>query len=435
MKILLIQPSVSDAIRGLESSHNHLQPLSLSVIASLTPEDHQVKFVDDRLEEVIYDPSYDLVGITTTTITAKRTYQISDKFRELGVPVIIGGHHATLNPKEVKQHADSVLLGEAEGLWGRIVKDFESKSWSRFYQLDERPRPEDIETPDRSIFNGKDYMPVEMVETTRGCPHNCTFCSVTSFFGPGFRHKEVGRVVEELRSLDGDIVFFVDDNVIGDKQYARALFKAIKPLNIHWFGQASIQMAWDEELLKLMKESGCVGNLIGLESINSDSLAEINKSWNETMPFEDAVSKIHAYGLSIYASFVLGMDSDRPGVGDETYEFASKSKFLAANFNYLTTYPGTKLFERLKEENRIFDESWWLNDRYNAVRFKPEHFSPEELWRESYSAKRRFYSYKNIARRATNFRGNSNSRIKLAFYWLLNKALHDELDTLPNPYH
>jgi len=426
MKILLVQPSVRGESESFEASGRKLQPLPPGVIAALVPDGHSVDFIDDRFERIPYESEFDLVGITTTTLTAGRAYSIADKFRKRGVEVLIGGHHASLVREEAKEHADSVLVGEAEGVLPEILEDFRRGDTFPFYQLEEKPEAASFPSPDRSIYEGKDYLPLELVETTRGCPYNCSFCSVSAFFGPGYRHKPVESVVEEVKGLSGKNVFFIDDNIVGDPAYAKELFRALIPLKIHWFGQASITMAGDEELLDLMKKSGCMGNLVGFESVNEESLNEVNKSWNLKLPMREAVRRIHSHGLAIFASFIIGLDHDVHSTVEETYRFAVDSKFLGANFNYPVPYPGTELFRELKRSGRLRDERWWLNDRFNVVRFDPVNFTRKELWKMINEVKNKFYNYDTVFLRALNLRANLGSPRKVFLYWAINKSIHDE---------
>jgi len=432
VELLLIQPAISGKEDFLESSHSALQPLAPAMLAALTPDEVTVRFVDDRLETISFDDPPDLVGITTSTYTAKRTYEIADRFLERGSSVVLGGHHVKMEPDETLRHATSIVIGEAEGLWGRVISDFREGNMKERYQLEEMPDLETIPNPDRTIFQDKDYLPVEMVETTRGCPNDCSFCSVSAFFGRGYRHRPINDVVEEVEGLEGNLVFFVDDNIVGDFDYAKRLFKELRSLNIKWFGQASINMAHDEELLSLMRKSGCVGNLIGFESISDENLKSINKLWNKNISYDEAVDRIHGKGLSIYASFITGLDGDTRSTLEKTYEFAMRKKFLAANFNVLTPYPGTKLYHELKDSGRLRDERWWLSGDLFRVRFVPENFEPGELRSESVRIKRKFYSYPNILKRFSNWRPNFSSPYHLLIYLIMNKTLHDEQTQLRN---
>lgn len=426
MKILLIQPALTKEFGWAESSRRHLQPLAPAVLAGLTPEKHSVSFIDDRLEEVPYRSSPDLVGISTTTSTARRAYSIADRFREKGVPVILGGHHPTLMPEEAAQHANSVLIGEAEEVWDTVLNDYERDKPDRYYKARNRPSLAKAKPPRREIFKGKNYVPVEMVETTRGCPHNCDFCSVRAFFGPGYRHKAIENVIEEVKGLENNLIFFVDDNIVGDPGYAKNLFEALAPLRIRWFGQASLLMARDEELLELMRESGCIGNLIGIETLSKANLAELGKSWNIHLPYEESIKRIHAHGLGIYASFILGLGEDDEAALKKTFDFAIKSRFMAANFVKLSPYPGTKTYEKLRDEDRLIEERWWLEPKLDTALFRPQNLSPFELARACDQMNWKFYRLRSVVHRGLNWHANMGSPLEVLLYWLMNKALRAE---------
>jgi radical SAM superfamily enzyme YgiQ (UPF0313 family) len=426
MKILLIQPGLTEDFDWAESSHRQLQPLAPAVIAGLTPEKHSVSFIDDRLEEIPYCSNPDLVGISTTTLTARRAYSIAHRFREKGVPVILGGHHPTLLPEEAVQHANSVLIGEAEEVWERVLDDYERDKPKRYYKAKDRPSLARVKPPRREIFKGKNYVPVEMVETTRGCPHNCDFCSVSAFFGSGYRHKPIENVIEEVKGLKNNLIFFVDDNIVGDPAYAKSLFEALSPLRIRWFSQASLLMARDEELLELMRESGCIGNLIGIETLSKANLAELGKSWNIHLPYEEAIKRIHAHGLGIYASFILGLAEDDEAALKKTFDFAVKSRFMAANFVILSPYPGTKTYKKLRDEDRLIEECWWMEPKYERPFFRPRNLSPFELARACDEMNLEFYRLRSIARRGLNWRANMGSPLEVLLYWLMNRALRRE---------
>jgi len=430
MDILLVQPAISKEFNFVESSHNHFSPLGLALLAGLTPEEHSISLTDDRLEEITYDPSLDLVGISTTTFTARRAYEIADRFKARGVPVVIGGHHPTLLPEEASLHADAVLIGEAEGKWKRLLSDREKGELKPVYSSERKPPFSSSPPPNRDIFRGKGYLPVGLVETTRGCPYRCEFCSVHSFFGSGYRHKSIGRVLEEIERMGKDVIFFVDDNIAGDVKYAKELFKRLIPLQIRWFGQASLRIARDQELLRLMKESGCIGNLIGIESLSEESLKQVNKTWNKELPYSEAIERIHGDGLGIFASFILGLDGDDAGAVERTLRFALKSKFMAANFNMLVPYPGTATYRKLKEEGRLLRDPWWLKEsyeeRYGLARFSPLQFEPDELARKVARANRDFYSYGSIFSRGLNVKANLRSPFGGWLYFALNRSLRGQ---------
>jgi hypothetical protein len=279
MKITLITAASIKNKKFTEKPLWVIQPLTLAALAGLTPPHVEVQAIDDRIEAINYDEPRDLVGISTHTFSARRAYQIAAEFKKRGVPVILGGHHPTLVPDEALKYADSVLVGEAEGIWEDIVRDAERGQLRKLYRR-EKTIPLENFRLDRSVLAGKGYMPLAMVEATRGCPHMCDFCSVAVFYQRCFRFRPPDEVVAEIAGLKEKLIFFVDDNLVGDHEAAKNLFRALIPLKIHWIGQGSLQAAQDLELVRLMRESGCLGILAGIESLDDVNLKQMNKGWN-----------------------------------------------------------------------------------------------------------------------------------------------------------
>lgn len=433
MRILLVQPRIRKCADFPGSSSGQvMEPLTLAVLAGLTPDKHQLEVVDERIEDFNYSADYDLVGISVNTDTARRAYTISEKFNSLGIPVVLGGHHVTLVPGEAINHGDSILVGEAEGIWPKILADCEAGQLKQRYERNHRPDLAESPLPDRGVFREKNYLPIEMVETTRGCPHNCSFCSVSVFFGQQYRHRPIENVISEIKRLDGKLVFFVDDNIIGDPSYAKELFRALVPLDIHWFGQGSLLMARDEELLDLMRESGCLGNLIGIETLNENSLNEVNKSWNLSLSLSEAIKRIHSHGLGIYASFVLGFDGDDAQTVERTFDFARRSKFLAANFNVLTPHPATETYRKLLEEGRLQDDQWWLKDKPCQAHFSPVNFSPAELALKCSWANWKFHSISSMIYRLSNIKPHLRDLLRAGLYFGLNRNLRRQYGRIFN---
>ncbi len=401
MKVTLIEPAMIKTATFGEKPAWMLQPLTLATLAGLTPPDVEVQAVDDRLEMIDYDEPRDLVGISVKTFTAQRAYQIADEFRSRGVPVILGGHHPTLLPDEALQHADSILVGEAEGIWGNVIQDAQRGQLQKVYRQPHTLPFENIKV-DRSIFAGKKYLPVGMVETTRGCPFSCNFCSVTTFFGRTFRHRPPAEVVAEIESLDKKFIFLVDDNIVADKEAAKALFRALIPLKIRWISQASLTMTKDPELLRLMHASGCAGVLTGIESISLANLKQIRKSWNTVGTGYPAALKLaRDHGIAIVGSFILGMDEDTQASLDELLDFAIHERLFAALFNLLTPYPGTELYSQFLEAGRLTRPAWWLDPdyRYGSPVFTPKNISADQLEQARLRLYRQFYGPRSMLKR------------------------------------
>jgi len=405
-----------------------MQPLSIAVLAALTPADWQRAFYDDRLEQVYYDQPTDLVAISIETYTARRGYQIAREFRRRGVPVVMGGYHATFCPEEVLEHADAVCVGEAEGVWHNILEDTVSGRLSGVYPCPSSLKLQGV-SPDRSIFRGKNYFKIAMVETGRGCCFRCNFCSITAFYKATYRRRPIDEIVEEIQQLKEKVVFFVDDNVIGDINNAKELFRTLKPLGIKWISQASINVAQDLELLDLMAESGCMGLLIGFESLNSDNLTCMGKSVNQVLGFRQVLRALRERGIFIYGTFMFGFPSDSPQLIGDTVWFAKKQKLFLAAFAHLIPFPGTPLYNQFRVEGRLVYDRWWMSEayRFGQVPFRPARMEPSELEQYCHQARRDFYGLRSILRRGLDFSANCSSLRTAAIFFSLNYLLRREV--------
>ena len=401
MKVTLIEPAMIKNQGFSEKPSWQLTPLTLATLAGITPPDVEVEALDDRIEEIDYEARRDLVGISVKTFTARRGYQIADEFRARGIPVILGGHHPTLLPEEALQYADSILMGEAEGIWRDVLRDAERGQLQKVYRQTQTLSLNGLKV-NRSIFRGKKYLPVGMVETTRGCPFSCNFCSVTTFFGRSFRHRSPTEVVAEIENLDKKFVFLVDDNIVADKEAAKELFRALIPLKIRWISQASLTMTKDKELMRLMYESGCAGVLTGIETISRANLRQIHKSWNTVgIGYEEALKIARDNGIAIVGSFILGMNEDTNDSLNQLLEFTIRERFFAVLFNLLTPYPGTELYKQFLQDNRLTHPQWWLdpNYTYGSAVFQPKNISAHDLEQGRLRLYREFYSPSSILRR------------------------------------
>ena len=390
-----------------------MESLPAASIAGLTPRDVEVRFYDDRLEAIPFEEPTDLVGISVETYTAKRAYQIASEYRRRGIPVVMGGFHASLLPDEVARYAEAVVIGEAEALWPRVLDDARHGRLEKFYRAEDRPSLEELR-PDRSIFRGKRYLPIGLVEAGRGCHFKCEFCAVQSVFDQTQTRRPIDRILEELRPLKDQrrIFFFVDDNITSNMSQAKEFFRALIPLKVRWVSQASINAAHDEEFLQLLVESGCQGVLIGFESLEPAALAAMNKSFNTMRGgYEVALANLRKRRLRLYGTFVFGYDTDTPDSFRRAVDFAKDHNFYIAAFNHLTPFPGTPLYSRLKDEGRLFYDAWWLEERYryNAVPFRPKTMSPDELQRHCLAARRDFYGWSSILRRGMDVVNRSDN--------------------------
>ena len=307
---------------------------------------------------------------------------------------------SSLLPDEAKNYADSVLIGEAEGIWPEVINDFRNNNLKPIYQyMEEKIDITNISSPNLEKINLKKYkVPFRLVQTTRGCPHDCEFCTVTKFFGKSYRHRCIDDVVNEIKGLDSNEVFFVDDNIAANPRRAKELFKALAPLKITWMSQCCASIAYDEELLELAQKSGCVSLFIGLESISNRNLQSVNKSFNKIDDYQFAIDKIHKYGICVLGSMIFGLDHDDESVFERTVRFVEYAKIDFPVYWILTPYPNTPLYNKLEEEGRIIDRDWSKYDCTRVV-FQPKLMSPETL-REGFKfAYKQSYSMPAIAKR------------------------------------
>lgn len=406
-----------------------MEPLAPALLAALTPKDVEVRFADDRMEPVPYDAPADLVAMSVETYTARRAYQIASRFRERGVPVVMGGFHPTLVPEEAARHAEAVVVGEAEGLWPRLLDDARSGRLEPVYRAPARPSLSGP-APDRSIFAGRRYLPVGLVEAGRGCRWVCEFCSIQSAFQATQTRRPVAEIVDEVRRVNAPLVFFVDDNFVSDPEGARELCRALVPLKKRWVSQASVDAAHDEGLLELMRKSGCQGLLVGFESLDPGTLRRMRKGFATAHGgYEPALANLRRFGLRLYATFIVGYDEDGPEVFDELLAFSERHRFFIAAFNHLTPFPGTPLYRRFEEEGRLLFERWWLDPayRYGMVPFRPVRMGPEEVEEGCVRTRARFYRPASIARRALDPKVNARGAFLAAQFLMINAAIRREV--------
>ena len=407
MRLTLVHPAIGR--RAGDRSYIRtwqMEPLPPAMIAGLTPPDVELRFHDDRMEEVPFDAPTDLVAISVETYTAKRAYQIATEYRRRGVPVVMGGFHASLVPEEVGRYAESVVVGEAEALWPQVIDDWRHGTPQRVYRQQGRTALAGAR-PDRRIFRGKRYLPVGLVEAGRGCHFKCDFCAVQTVFGATQTRRPADEIVAEVAALKGEkrLIFFVDDNITSNLEAAKEFFRALIPLKVRWVSQASINAAHDEEFLDLLRRSGCMGVLIGFESLNPENLRAMNKRFNTMRGgYLKALANLRRHGIRLYGTFIFGYDHDTPEGFRETVAFARQHGFYIAAFNHLTPFPGTELYRRLETGGRLLYDAWWLDDgySYNQVPFRPEAMAPEEVERGCVEARRAFYSWPSILRRAAD---------------------------------
>jgi radical SAM superfamily enzyme YgiQ (UPF0313 family) len=430
MKLAFILPAIGRKPHQRYLKSWLMEPLTIAVLKSLTPDRFPCVFYDDRIEAIDFACDAEVILITVETYTAKRAYEIASRFRSRGKKIVMGGYHATLCPEDVRPHADVVVTGNADSIWGKLLDDLEQGCARSLYAGESRIG---YLLPDRSIYQDKAgrYLPVSLVEIGRGCRHDCSFCSIQAYYRGVYVHREVADIVAEIQSCPHKIFFFVDDSIFSDRAFAKALFLEVKKLGIVWTTQVTLDIARDEETIRLMAESGCVMILIGFESIDPENLRQMNKSWSARLGERDElVERIHRHGINIYASFVFGFDHDTAESFDLSLKFCAKHAFFITAFNHLLAFPGTETYRRFQQEGRLLADPWWLEEGYTfgTISFQPQQLTPSDLSQLCKQAKRRFFTFRSIIHRGRVLHQRTkNSRVRMV-YWLMNLLFHFEVD-------
>jgi radical SAM superfamily enzyme YgiQ (UPF0313 family) len=426
MKILLISPERQR--KKEEGFLFRLSFLNLPYVAAVTPPDIEVKIIDEAFEKVPFDEKVDLVGLTAQTPVAPRAYQIAAEFKKRGVPVVVGGVHASMLPEEALQHVDAVVVGEAEEVWPGLIEDLKKGQLKRIYQGNGFIDPSKLPVPRRELLNEKFYFPLKLLETTRGCPHHCDFCGVSRFFGFRYRSRPIREIDRELKTLFPErsvmnpllkkilslfskdlsyflkrrLLYIIDSNIAADKRFCLDLLSLLKNYDLLWWGHAPVSVAFDEKLLEGFSQSGCIALNIGFESFSIKNLQTMGKGFNQPSRYAEAVRRIRNQGIGIMGTFIVGLDDDDPGVFQRIIDFCVEERLDWALTFIMAPYPGTESYKRLEKEGRIFSKEWEKYDSLNAV-YHPVLMSVEELeqgmrrvWREVFSLNS---IYKRILRR------------------------------------
>jgi radical SAM superfamily enzyme YgiQ (UPF0313 family) len=431
MLVTLVKPTLGRLDDGPFVDEARMEPLQLGLLAGLTPPGVDVRLLDDRVDRIDPDEPTDLVGITIEAFTARRGYEIADGFRERGVPVVLGGMHPTLVPDEAAEHADAVVTGDAEPVWSQVVADAHAgRLRPRYHGVPGVPQAGGVR-PRRDLYAGKGYLPISLIQFGRGCRYRCEYCAVSVYFDHHQQVRPVEEVCEEIRSQPRNVLFFVDDNLIADVDAAKRLLRALIPLRIRWVSQASIDQVADPELMDLLVQSGCLGNVIGFETLDPANLRQMRKAANLATGegYADAVATIRRHGLQTWAAFVLGYDHDTPESILATCEWAIDQHFTFGAFNVLMPYPNTPLYRRLEAEGRLlYDGRWWLHPdfRFNAAAFRPARMTADQLTEVAWACRRRWSSPASVVRRALDPKTNLSSVYRFGLYCLYNPLYRRE---------
>lgn len=433
MKITLIKPNIGRREHSLYVDNASMEPLQLGILAALTPPDVDVVMYDDRLEPIPYDEPTDLVAITVETFTARRSYEIAAEYRKRGIKVLMGGMHIKLLPEEAMEYSDSVMIGDGEDKWGEMIDDLRKGTLKKVYECAPVTCPQKGVITRRDIYEGKKYLPVSLLQFSRGCRYNCKYCASSVYFNCHHYTRDVEEVVQEIKSQKRKLLFFVDDNIVADRTKAKELFRALIPLKIRWVSQGSIDMLEDDEMMRLIVKSGCLGFVIGFESIKPESIDNMHKGVNKKFvrnQYAEAIEKLRHYGLQTWAAFTIGHDTDTLESIEATYQFAKKNKFTFAAYNILMPYPGTELYDQLAKEGRLlYDGKWWLHEQYkfNYCAFVPKNMTPDELTEAGFNCRARYNSLGTILYRLFEPRTNLRNPIRFFAYIAYNPVFKKEV--------
>ena len=433
MKIVLIKPTIGSKLNSLYVDEGRMQPLQLGILGALIPDGIETCIYDDRIERIPYDEPCDIAMITVETFTAKRAYEISSEYRKRGVTVIMGGMHAKLLPEEVEEYCDAVMIGDAESMMNDVITDYKNNVLKKRYYGNVTLPPQHRVIPKRSLFENKGYLPIALLQFTRGCIYNCNYCAVSKYFDQKHYCRDINEVINEIEAQDKKLLFFVDDNFTANKEMAKRLLRALITLKIKWVSQGSLDMLYDDELMELIVKSGCLGFVIGFESINEASLDCMKKNINKVKGFNKykwEIERLRYWGLQTWAAFTIGHDTDTLEGIKATCDFAIQNKFTFAAFNILMPYPNTPLYEKLKSENRLlYDGKWWLDEnyRFNYAAFKPKNMTADELTEAGFYCRSEFNKFPSLIKRMLDPKTNMASLERFIMYWTYNPIFRKEV--------
>ncbi len=405
MVLHLIEPVNNHA--GLRT-HFRVPSLVLELLAARTPPDWDVRIIQEPFDRIDFDEEADLVGITVVTNTANRAYAIADEYRKRGRKVVMGGIHPTVLPQEALAHCDAVCVAEGDTIWGDILQDFKNGRLRSLYKQERRTDLDDYPLLDRERITRRRsrFFDVGTIETSRGCPYDCDFCSVSIIHGRKIRNRPLKPVLIEMESIDNRILFFVDNNIISSIPYAKRLFAEMIPLKKRWAAQASIAFAKDRELVRLAADSGCFGLLVGLESVVEEGFQQYKKSLGSLHELKEALKLLKDHGITVLATMVFGHDFDTKDTIRRTLDYLLDLDLITASLGILVPYPGTRLTDRLEKQNRLLSKDWSLYDINNLL-FKPRNFSCDDFVEEMQNLRKKYFSLPSVMKRVISHAGNS----------------------------
>lgn len=411
--VKLIQPKMNKRPMDTDIKLHMAPPLGLLTIANILRDEHKIVIENENISEINYEDVPDIVGISITVDVLPRAINIAKRFREKGAIVVAGGIHISTALSTIKDEWFDVLcIGAAEGTWPDIMKDYENHSLNKIYRCKKPLTSYDLVNPAYDMISPSEYLYCNVIHTSRGCPFKCDFC-YNSGNEQQFVNRDIETVINEIKAINKKHIMIIDDNFIGNPKWTKEFLQRLKPLNVKWNAAVSINVAYDEKMLDLMKESGCQGLFIGFESINKDAIKDVHKVQNVDLSYEMAIKKIHDRGIMINASFVFGLDNDNKDTFQNTLDFIIKNKIETVTSHILTPYPGTKLYEKMKNEGRIISDDLSLYNTANVV-YKPKNISKEELYEGYIWMYKEIYSIKNI------FKRMPEKKDQIAAYFMFN---------------
>lgn len=435
MKLLLISPNnpynifrvpQMFKVAGFLSKWMHVNAraafpgLNLAILAAITPDDVDVQIIDESVEAIDFDTQADLVGITAMTNMAPVAYKIADEFRRRKRKVVLGGVHVTVCPDEAQDHADAVVVGEAEPVWNEVIADFRAGQLKPRYRANQLFDMRGYGVPRRDLLKSNYYLFPSTLETGRGCPFDCDFCSVSRTAGRSYRFRPVEEVLADVDSLRNRWIFFVDDIINGHRQHALQLFRALRGKNIRWAGQATVMIAKDEELLQAAVDGGCRALFIGFETFSSPTLKKLGKPDNWKQRFFEACENLHKKNVVIWGGFVFGLDTDTIESLAETVKLAAEAKLEFAQFSRLTPLPGTAQWKQFQAEGRMLSSDW-SQFNFQHVVYRPKQLSVDELNASVRDAWRAFYGRKHLLDRLVT--GHPPVKRGNLLVWALNMGI------------
>ena len=403
-KLLIIHPSHYQTRSNLtihKSRRRALVSLTLPYLAALTPAGWDVKLIDEQLVDIDFEAPVDLVALTTWTINSFRAYEIADRFRERGIPVIMGGPHTYFHAEETAEHCDSVGIGEGENIWPVMLEDAANGRLKKLYRSGPVPDLHGLPFPRYDLLDLRRYswFKTYSIQTSRGCPFKCEFCSERFYLGDGYRYRPVGEVIEEIRASKARNLLFADSNFAGKVDHTMELMEALIPLKVRWSSLWSAYLCSNQKFMDLAQRSGLLHLNIGIESIDPDALEEMNKKANKVQQYEEILTNLRKRGISYSLNFIFGLDTERTDVFRSTQTFLRENRVPVAYFNILTPHKGTSLYERMKAENRIIDIQHIGRWPGIFCNIKPKHYLPEELEEKVKRLYLDFYSYPSMLAR------------------------------------